>query len=198
MSKSTIWLEQHIMFICKYVYLYLYMFVCPMGVCIYIQYILVWFPLTYPFLRFFFSFTLFSHFHSDLTDHNEIRCFCPFCAILAFVDAIHAWSEPPPLCKGGIRFFKNGCNVGRGVAIFTGNGREPGMEGVGGVGFIMGRDGKFLKSVYIVSRGVLSAYFMKTPLYCLSPPPLSSHLQMNETHTHTTQHAHTHQTLRER
>ena len=78
------------------------------------------------------------------------------------------------------------------------------MEGVGGVGFIMGRDGKFLKSVYIVSRGVLSAYFMKTPLYCLSPPPLSSHLQMNDTHTHTqhnthtTQHAHTHQTLRER
>ena len=155
-------------------------------------------------LAFFFSFTHFSHFHSDLTDHNEIRCFCPFCAILAFVDAIHAWSEPPPLCKGGIRFFKNGCNVGRGVAIFTGNGWEPGMEGVGGVGFIMGRDGKFLKSVYIVSRGVLSAYFMKTPLYCLSPPPLSSHLQMNETHTHTqhnthtTQHAHTHQTLRER
>ena len=107
-------------------------------------------------------------------------CWCYSCMV---------WT-PPPLCKGGIRFFKNGCNVGRGVAIFTGNGREPGMEGVGGVGFIMGRDGKFLKSVYIVSRGVLSAYFMKTPLYCLSPPPLSSHLQMNETHTHTTQHTH--------
>ena len=76
------------------------------------------------------------------------------------------------------------------------------MEGVGGVGFIMGRDGKFLKSVYIVSRGVLSAYFMKTPLYCLSPPPLSSHLQMNETHTHNTTHTqhntHTHTKLSEK
>ena len=53
--------------------------------------------------------------------------------------------NPPPLCKGGIRFFKNGCNVGRGVAIFTGNGREPGMEGVGGGWFYNGEGWEIFK-----------------------------------------------------
>ena len=37
-------------------------------------------------------------------------------------------------------------------------------------------DGKFLKSLYIVDRGMLNLYFMKTPLYCL-PPPTSLSLQ---------------------
>ena len=59
-------------------------------VCIYTHaYILVRFPLTYPFPCFFFSFTLFFHFCSDLRDHSENKAFLPFCAISAIVDAIH-------------------------------------------------------------------------------------------------------------
>ena len=41
---------------------------------------------------------------------------------------------------------------------------EPGMGG--GVGFIMGGDGEFSKSLYIVGRGVL------TPLFYEDPPIL--------------------------
>ena len=49
------------------------------GACIYAYaYILVWFPLTYPFSYcFFFSFTLFSHFWSGLRDHNKNKSLLP-------------------------------------------------------------------------------------------------------------------------
>ena len=47
-------------------------------------------------------------------------------------------------------------------------GRKMG-EGEGGGEFYNGRDGKLLKSFYMVGRGVLTPYYMKTyPLYCLS------------------------------
>ena len=58
------------------------------------------------------------------------------------------------------------------MAVELGGGSQ---EWGGGVGFIMG-DGKFLKSLYIVDRGMLNLYFMKTPLYCL-PPPLPCHFK---------------------
>ena len=47
---------------------------------------------------------------------------------------------------------KNGCNGDGGGWLYNGRGDE-----------------KFLKSVYIVGRGVLTPYFMKTTLYCLPP-----------------------------
>ena len=45
--------------------------------------------------------------------------------------------------------------------IFTRNGRKPGAGG--------GGDGKCLKSLYIVSREVLTHLFYEDPLSCLSP-----------------------------
>ena len=75
------------MSICESVFIYVCMSV---GVCIYtFGCILVYLPLTYPFSCFFFSFTFFSYFCSDLRDHNEKRRFYSFCAIPAIVDAIH-------------------------------------------------------------------------------------------------------------
>ena len=78
-----------IMWICVCVSVYVYISV---GVCIYTYaYILAYFPLTYSFscCWVFFSLTLFSHFRSNLREHNENRRFYPFCAIPATVDAIH-------------------------------------------------------------------------------------------------------------
>ena len=50
--------------------------------------------------------------------------------------------------------------------------------------FYIRKYGKFLKSLYIVGRGVLTPYFMKTSPYCLSllfqmlpsPPPPKMYL----------------------
>ena len=70
------------MYICVSVFIYVSVSV---GVCIYTYgYILVCFPLTYPFsclFVFFFLFTLSSRFHSDLRDHNDHNHhnFCLFC-----------------------------------------------------------------------------------------------------------------------
>ena len=50
-----------------------------------------------------------------------------------------------------------------GWEIFTRNGEGARNEGVG---FIMG-DGKILKSLYIVGRGVLTPLFYEDLLYCL-------------------------------
>ena len=45
------------------------------------------------------------------------------------------------------------------------------QERWGGGGLVLKLwDGKFLKSPYIVGRGVLAPYFMKTSLYCLPLP----------------------------
>ena len=64
----------------------------------------------------------------------------------------------PSLLKGGrMRFLKNGCNGGK-----------PGMRGELALKW---GDGKFVKSLYIVGRGVLTSYFMKIPLVFPNPPP---------------------------
>ena len=63
----------------------------------------------------------------------------------------------------------------------------------GGFGFIMG-DWKFLKSFYIVGRGVLTPLFYENPLYCLfvlfqilstpSPTSLSPPIPTSNPHLH--------------
>ena len=55
--------------------------------------------------------------------------------------------------------------MGDGKFLLDIRGGEPGM----GVGrwFYNGGDGKFVKSLYIVGRGLLTPLFMETPLYCL-------------------------------
>ena len=61
------------MWICVSVFIYVCMSV---GAYTYTYgYILVSFPLTYHSHAFFFSFTLFSYYHSDLRDHNENKAF---------------------------------------------------------------------------------------------------------------------------
>ena len=62
----------------------------------------------------------------------------------------------------GIKFFKNGCNGGgRGGKCLPEMGRKPGMGG-----WFYNGDGKFLKSLYIIARGVLTPLFYEEPLNC--------------------------------
>ena len=73
-----------------------------------------------------------------------------------------------------MRFFKNGCNGGDGKFLL-----EMGGQGWGGGGGLVLQwgDGKFLKSLYIVDKGVLTPYFAKTSyiaypcIHILSTPP---------------------------
>ena len=68
------------------------------------------------------------------------------------------------LHKGGMRFFKNGCNGG--MENFLLEICEE-ARNEGGGGFIMGG---WEISLYIVGRGVLTLYFMKTPCFAYPPP----------------------------
>ena len=67
-----------------------------------------------------------------------------------------------------MKFFKNCCNGGGGWEIFTRNRGKPGMGGGGLV--YNGRDGKLLKSLCIVDRGVLKSLFYKDFPYIAYPP----------------------------
>ena len=75
----------------------------------------------------------------------------------------------PPFLKGeGWDFWKMA--VMRGWKIYTRNGGKPGMRGELALKW---GDGTFVKSLYIVGRGVLTSYFMKIPLILPTPlPPL--------------------------
>ena len=86
MSESTMtWIINNVfMRICVSVFIYVCM---SASVCIYTHgYILVCFPLTYPFPCFFFSVTLFSHFSSNSRDHNENKAF-----LLVLLYPSHCW-----------------------------------------------------------------------------------------------------------
>ena len=76
-------------------------------------------------------------------------------------------SPNPPFIKGRMKFFK--MTVMGGIGNFSCKWVETGIGGVHN-----GEDEKFLKSVSMVSKRVLTPYFMKTPVYCqpfpLSPP----------------------------
>ena len=92
----------------------------------------------------------------------------------------------PPPCPpwwevggGGIRYFKNSCNRGNEklLVVVGGKGAEMGRQGL----VLKWGNGKFLKSLYIVGRGVPTVLFDKVYLlYCqlllfrilfkLSPP----------------------------
>ena len=71
--------------------------------------------------------------------------------------ALHSSKLPLPFMK----FFKNGYNGGGGWEIFTRNGGEG--------CFVMG-DGKFLKSLDIVDRGVLNPLSYEDPPILPIPP----------------------------
>ena len=84
------------------------------------------------------------------------------------------------------KIFENGCNGGDGKFLL-GMGRKPGMGGGGGL-FYNGGNGKFLKSLYTVCRGVLTPLFyedapiLPTPLFSNFVqhhplPPLPCHPQ---------------------
>ena len=85
-----------------------------------------------------------------------------------------SWSEHPLHKRGGMKFFKNDCNEGDEKFFLEMAGIQE-WEGQ----FYNGRDGKFLKSLYIVTKRVLTPLFYEIPLpYCLShtpqhPPPTS-------------------------
>ena len=72
---------------------------------------------------------------------------------------------PPPILhkEWVMRFFKNGCNGWEWKFLLEIGGRRVGW-------FYNGRDGKFLKSLCIVSRGLQTPIFYEDPLYCLPPP----------------------------
>ena len=73
---------------------------------------------------------------------------------------LYSWSEPPPFfIKGGMRFFKKGCNGGWDWKVLLEMERKPGMGGL----VLKCEDEKFFKSLYIVGRWLQTPYFMKTP-----------------------------------
>ena len=81
--------------------------------------------------------------YSRLTSFRIITC------------VVHSPKPPPPLYKEGeMRFFKNGCNGGGGDGKFLLEMGDKSQEW---------GDGKFLKSLYIVGRGVLITLFYEYP-----------------------------------
>ena len=86
----------------------------------------------------------------------------------------HIAQTPPSLLhKWGDEIFQKMAVMGDGKSLLE-MGGMPRMRGL--VGFIMvggggGRGGKFLKSLWIVSRGALTLLFFEDPLYCLPGHP---------------------------
>ena len=66
-----------------------------------------------------------------------------------------------------MRFFKNSCKGGGGWEVFT---RSEGEARNGGGGVVLQWwDGKLLKSLYIIDRGVLTPLFYEdSPLHCIT------------------------------
>ena len=94
--------------------------------------------------------------YSRLTSFRIITC------------VVHSPKPPPPLYKEGeMRFFKNGCNGGGGDGKFLLEMGDKSQEW---------GDGKFLKSLYIVGRGVLTPLFYED-LHILPIPPFSKVVQ---------------------
>ena len=74
--------------------------------------------------------------------------------------------RPPPLYKGGMKFFKNGYNGGWEIITSNeGEARNGGQELI-----LKWGDGKFLKSLYRVGRGVLTPLFYEDPVILPIPP----------------------------
>ena len=78
----------------------------------------------------------------------------------------HNPTPPPPviLHKGGMKFFKNCCNRRDGKYLL-----EIGGSQEWGGWFFNGVDGKLLKSLYIVGRGVLTSLFYEDLPYIAYP-----------------------------
>ena len=93
------------------------------------------------------------------------------------------WTPLPlaPKWRGGMRFFKNGCNEAVVVSwweIFTRNGGKPGMEWVRGGGVIIGGWEIFRVSLHSWQRGANPQFYKDLPIlptpHLQPPPPLFS------------------------